>query len=240
VSKLRVACFSVSLDGYGAGTDQGPDRPLGSGGLALVDWLHDTRTFRRMLGQDGGSTGPDDDFAARGVDGVGAWILGRNMFGPVRGPWTDESWPHESWPHESWPHESWPHESWNGWWGDEPPFHVPVFVLTHHARPALVMKGGTTFHFVTDGIDAALERAKEAAGDGDVRLGGGVATVRQYLRAGRIDELHLALAPVLLGAGEPLLAGLDLPALGYRLAEHLATPHATHVVLAREGAARSA
>jgi dihydrofolate reductase len=173
-----------------------------------------TRTFmRRVLGQDRGTTGPDDDFAARSFEGVGAWILGRNMFSPSRGPWPDDGW--------------------KGWWGEEPPYHVPVFVLTHHARPPLAMKGDTTFHFVTDGIHAALERAKTAAGDRDVRIGGGVATVREYLRAGLVDEMHLVTSPILLGAGEHLLGGIDLPALGFRVREHLNTPKGAHVVLAR-------
>jgi len=212
--KLRVASFSISLDGYGAGPDQDQANPLGVGGMALHPWMIKTRTFRTMvLGQEGGSTGADDAFAARGFENVGAWILGRNMFGPVRGPWPDDSW--------------------KGWWGDVPPYHVPVFVLTHHSRAPLAMQGGTTFHFVTDGIEAALERAKEAGGGKDVRIGGGAATIRQYLQAGLIDEMHLAVSPVLLGRGEPLLSGIDLPALGFRCVEHVPTPDATHVVLAK-------
>jgi len=215
MSRLRVHAFSLSLDGYGAGPRQGLDDPLGVGGMALHDWLVGTRTFRRMCGEEGGESGPDDDFAARGFAGIGAWILGRNMFGPVRGPWPDEAW--------------------RGWWGEEPPYRVPVFVLTHHARPPLAMAGGTVFHFVTDGIHAALAQARAAAGGLDVRLGGGVATLRQCLEARLVDEMHLAVAPVLLGAGEPLFAGLDLPALGYRLGERTATANATHLVLARPG-----
>jgi len=218
MTKLRVACFTISLDGFGAGIDQSLEHPLGKGAMSLHEWLVGTRTFRRLFGQEGGSTGPDDDFAARGMEGIGAWILGRNMFGPVRGPWPDESW--------------------KGWWGDEPPYHVPVFVLTHHARPALAMKGGTTFHFVTDGIQAALLRAREVAGARDVRLGGGVATIREYLRAELVDEMHLAIAPVLLGAGEHLLGGIDLMALGYGVTKHVNTPGAAHVVLARDAAGR--
>src|SRR5262249_21514336 len=179
----------------------------------LHEWAFATRTFRRMFAAEGGSTGTDDDFAARGFENIGAWILGRNMFGPVRGPWPDESW--------------------KGWWGDNPPYHVPVFVLTHHPRASLTMSGGTTFHFVTGGIDEALERARDAAGSKDVRVGGGVATIRQYLRAGLIDEMHLAVAPVLLGAGEHLLAGIDAPRLGYECAEHVTTPTATHVIIAK-------
>ncbi|HEX7374945.1 MAG TPA: dihydrofolate reductase family protein [Steroidobacteraceae bacterium] len=213
MSRLRVCSFSISLDGYGAGPGQCLEHPLGRGGLTLHEWVLATRTFRRMFGQDGGSTGVDDEFAARGFDRIGAWILGRNMFGPIRGPWLDDDW--------------------RGWWGDEPPYHVPVFVLTHHARAPIVMRGGTVFHFVTEGIEAALRQARQAAGDLDVRLGGGVDSIRQYLRAGHIDELHLAVAPVLLGEGEHLLGGIDLPALGYRVDEHVASTAATHVVLRR-------
>jgi dihydrofolate reductase len=213
MTRLRVAAFSLSLDGFGAGPGQCLEQPMGEGGMALHEWVFPTRTFRRMFGQDGGSTGVDDDFAARSVADVGAWILGRNMFGPVRGPWLDDAW--------------------KGWWGNEPPYHVPVFVLTHHARAPLAMAGGTTFHFVTEGMAAALERAREAARGRDVRVGGGVDTVRQYLRAGLVDELHLAVAPVLLGAGEALFAGIDLSRMGYRVAEHVPTPAATHVVLSR-------
>jgi dihydrofolate reductase len=215
LSKVRVNAFAVSLDGYGAGPDQSLDNPLGRGGTALHEWFYPTRTFQRMFGKDAGTAGLDDDFAARSMANVGAWILGRNMFGPVRGPWPDDAW--------------------RGWWGDNPPYHVPAFVLTHHARPSLVMEGGTVFHFVTDGIEAALARAREAAGGADIRIGGGAATIRQYLTARLIDELHLVIAPVLLGGGEPLLAGLDLPALGYRVTGHVASEAATHVVLARCG-----
>jgi dihydrofolate reductase len=214
MAKLRVNGFSVSLDGYGAGPDQGLEHPLGRGGEALHEWIVATRTFQAVYGKTGGTTGVDDDFAARAMANLGAWILGRNMFGPVRGPWPDETW--------------------KGWWGEEPPYHVPVFVLTHHARPPLEMAGRTTFHFVTDGIEAALARAREAAGDGaDIRIGGGTATIRQYLAAGLIDELHLAIAPVLLGGGEALFEGMDWPALGYRVTEHVASDKATHVVLAK-------
>jgi dihydrofolate reductase len=212
--RLRVHCFAISLDGYGAGPDQSLDNPLGIGGLALHEWAFATRTFCEMFGQEGGTTGVDDGFAARGFNNIGAWILARNMFGPVRGPWPDDSW--------------------KGWWGDNPPYHVPAFVLTHHPRAPIAMAGGTTFHFVTDGIDAALRCAADAAGGRDIRLGGGVATIRQYLQAGLIDEMHLAMSPTLLGSGEPLLASLDLPKLGYRCAEHVPTPTATHVVLTRQ------
>jgi dihydrofolate reductase len=210
---LRVESFSISLDGHGAGPNQDLSNPLGVGGRALHEWAFATRTFQRMFGQEGGSTGTDDEFAARGFKNVGAWILGRNMFGPIRGPWPDENW--------------------KGWWGDNPPYHTPVFVLTHHPRESIPMNGGTTFHFVTDGIHAALERAKEAAKDRDVRLGGGVATIQQYLRAGLIDEMHLAISPTVLGSGEPLFAGLDSLKLGYQCTRHVPTANATHVVLTR-------
>lgn len=216
MTRIRVASFSVSLDGYGAGPEQSLDNPLGIGGPALHEWVFPTRTFQRLLfGKDAGSEGIDDAFAARGFAKVGAWILGRNMFGPVRGPWPDLSW--------------------RGWWGENPPYHVPVFVLTHHERPPLAMEGGTTFHFVTGGIHEALARAHDAAEGQDVRIGGGPATIRQFLREGLIDELHLAIAPVLLGTGEPLFAGLDLRAIGYRCVESVASEKATHVVLRHQG-----
>jgi dihydrofolate reductase len=212
--QLRVQSFSVSIDGFGAGPNQDLDNPLGKGGHALHEWVFNTKTFQRMLfGKDGGETGIDDDFASRGFSNVGAWILGRNMFGPVRGPWPDFTW--------------------KGWWGDTPPYHTPVFVLTHHPREPLMMAGGTTFHFVTDGIESALHRAFDAANGKDVRLGGGVATIQQYLRARLVDEMHLAIVPVLLGSGERLLGDMDLPALGYRCAEHVATKRAIHVVITR-------
>jgi dihydrofolate reductase len=214
-SRLRVHCFSTSIDGYGAGPNQDVDNPLGAGGMALHKWVFGTRTFRKMFGKDGGASGVDDDFAARGFENIGAWILGRNMFGPVRGPWLDDTW--------------------KGWWGENPPYHVPVFVLTRYPRAALTMEGGTTFHFVSDGIAAVLERAVEAANGKDVRLGGGVATVRQYLSAGLIDEMHIAVSPVFLGAGESLFAGIDIPGLGYHCTAHVATPNATHIVLGRSG-----
>jgi dihydrofolate reductase len=213
MTKLRVHCFSISLDGFGAGPNQSLDQPLGEGGEGLHGWFTSTRAFKTLFGQDGGELGPDNDFAARATANLGAWILGRNMFGPVRGPW--------------------PNDDWKGWWGEEPPYRTPVFVLSHHARAPITMKGGTVFHFVTDGIEAALGRAKEAAGGKDIRIGGGAATIRQYLRAGLIDELHVAIAPVLLGRGESLLGGIDMKALGYRCVEHVPTTKATHVVLAR-------
>jgi dihydrofolate reductase len=213
--KLRVHNFSISLDGYGAGPDQSLDDPLGVGGTALHDWFVPTRTFQQVHGKEGGTTGVDDELAARVRANLGAWIMGRNMFGPIRGPWPDEHW--------------------QGWWGDDPPFHCPVFVLTHHERGPITMMGGTTFHFVTDGIEAALERAVQAANGKDVLLGGGVATIRQYLRAGLVDEMHLAISPVLLGSGEHLFGNIDTASLGYRCTEHVPTPNATHVVLTKQG-----
>jgi dihydrofolate reductase len=215
MSRLVVRCIGVSLDGFSAGPDQDLEHPLGVGGEAVFQWFFHTNTFKAMHGGgDAGDIDLDDEFARRGFDNIGAWILGRNMFGPIRGGWGDESW--------------------RGWWGDEPPYHVPVFVLTHHARKDLPMQGGTTFHFVTGGIREALARATDAAGDRDVRVGGGASTIRQYLAAQLIDELHLAVAPVLLGKGENLFAGLDLPALGYRCAQHAASGRATHVTLVRQ------
>jgi dihydrofolate reductase len=215
MTKVRVQSFAVSLDGYGAGPGQDLKNPLGMRGFELMEWFFPTRVFRSMHGggegQGEGETGIDNGMAEQGFESIGAWILGRNMFGPVRGPWPDESW--------------------KGWWGDEPPYHVPVFVLTHYARAPLKMAGGTEFRFVTEGIHAALEQAKAAAGGRDVRLGGGVATVRQYLQARLIDELHLAMRPVLLGSGENLFAGIDLHALGYECAKSVAGERATHVFL---------
>jgi len=213
VSKLKVSAFSISIDGYGAGPLQSLENPLGVGGTALHEWAFGTRTFQRMFGNDAGATGTDDDFAVRSFENIGAWIMGRNMFGPVRGPWPDETW--------------------KGWWGDTPPYHVPVFVLTHHPRAPIEMQGGTTFHFVTDGIHAALERATAAANGKDIRIGGGVATIQQYLRPGLIDEIHLAISPVLIGSGERLFTDVDLVKLGYRCTERASTEKATHVVLTR-------
>jgi dihydrofolate reductase len=213
MSKLRVSSFSISIDGYGAGPDQTREEPLGKGGEALHDWYVPTRTFKRMGGKDGGTTGIDDDFAARGVQNLGAWILGRNMFGPIRGPWPDESW--------------------KGWWGKNPPYHVPVFVLTHHPRKPQEMEGGTVFHFVTDGIESALAQAREAAGGRDILVGGGASTVRQYLSARLIDQMHFAISPILLGGGESLFAGIDLLDLGYEIAEHVPSEKATHIVLTK-------
>ena len=219
MTRVRVAGFTISLDGYGAGPDQEINNPLGIGGMDLHQWLVTTRTFQRNLfGKDGGTTGVDDDFAARSFRNVGAWILGRNMFGPIRGDWPDNHW--------------------KGWWGDNPPYHVPVFVLTHYARAPIEMEGGTTFHFVTGGFREALDRAREAAGRKDVRIGGGASTIRQYLREGLIDELHIAISPILLGRGEPLFEGIDLRALGYTCVESVASEKATHVVLQRSSHTR--
>jgi dihydrofolate reductase len=210
--KVLVQAFGVSLDGFSAGTDQSLENPLGVRGPELMEWFFPTKTFiEQHGGEGGGETGIDDGFAAESMTGKGAWILGRNMFGPVRGPW--------------------PNEDWKGWWGDEPPYHVPTFILTHHAREPIEMKGGTTFHFVTDGIHSALEKAKAAAGDHDVRIGGGPETVRQYLKAKLIDELHLALRPVILGNGEPLFAGLDLRELGYQVEKMVQGERAVHMFI---------
>jgi dihydrofolate reductase len=209
--KVSVLCFATSLDGYSAGPRQDLQNPLGVGGADIFEWFFHTRVWRQMHGHADGETGIDNQMAERGFANIGAWILGRNMFGPVRGPWPDESW--------------------KGWWGDEPPYHTPAFVLTHHARPVLRMKGGTDFHFVTDGIESALAQAKTAAGGRDVRIGGGVSTVRQFLQARLVDEMHLAWRPVLLGAGENLWYGLDLRALGYEVAETIAGERATHVIV---------
>jgi len=213
MSKVRVMSFALSLDGFGAGVCQDIDNPLGVGGFDLMEWFFQTRSWRRMHGQPDGETGVDDAMASQAFDNLGAWILGRNMFGPVRGPWPDESW--------------------KGWWGDEPPYHTPVFVLTHHPRAPLVMQGGTTFHFVTGGIHEALDRARDAAADKDVRIGGGVSTIRQYLAAGLIDDLHFALRPVFLGIGEPVFSGLDLRALGYQCDAPIAGERATHLIVRR-------
>jgi dihydrofolate reductase len=215
MTQVRVESFTISLDGYGAGPNQDVNNPLGVGGEDLHQWLFQTRTLQRALfGKDGGTTGIDEDFAARGFKNVGAWILGRNMFGPIRGPWADGEW--------------------KGWWGDNPPYHVPVFILTHHARPSLQMDGGTTFHFVTGGIHEALDEARKAANGMDVRIGGGANTIQQYLRAGLIDEMHFAVAPILLGGGERLFEGVDLQALGYQCVQFVASEKAAHAVLRRQ------
>jgi dihydrofolate reductase len=215
MSRVRVNCFAISLDGYGAGPRQSLEDPLGVGGTGLHQWFFPTRTFQKsVLGKDGGETGLDDDFARRGMENLGAWILGRNMFSPGRGAWD---------------------ETWKGWWGDNPPYHVPVFVLTHHPRKPIVMEGGTTFHFVAGGIDEALMRAKDAAGAKDVRIGGGAATVRQYLEARLVNEMHLVVSPVVLGSGEHLLQGLDLAALGYRVVGSEMSKAAMHIRLVGAG-----
>ncbi len=215
MAKLRVQSFAISIDGYGAGPNQDLQHPLGVNGPDLMEWFFPTRVWRSMQGHGDGETGVDNAMAEQGFAGIGAWILGRNMFGPVRGPWPDESW--------------------KGWWGEEPPYHTAVFVLTHHARRPLRMAGGTEFRFVTEGIHAALEQASAAAGGLDVRLGGGVSTIRQYLRAALIDELHLAIRPVLLGAGEHLLGGIDTRALGYECSKYVAGERAAHVLLRKRG-----
>jgi dihydrofolate reductase len=213
MSKLIVRSFSISLDGYGAGTNQSFDNPLGVNGSTLHKWLVATKTFQTMFGQDGGEMGIDNDFAARGFKNIGAWIMGRNMFGPVR--------------------EAWPDDTWKGWWGDNPPYHTPVFVLTHYARTPLVMEGGTTFYFVTDGIEAALQQARNVANGKEIRLGGGVSTIQQYLRAGLADELHITMSPVFLGAGENLFSGLNLLALGYECIEQVSTTNAIHLTMTK-------
>jgi dihydrofolate reductase len=216
MGKVRVAAFSISLDGFGAGPGQDLNNPLGVRGFELHAWFQNTEAFKKMHGQSGGSQGVDNDFAARSFENVGAWILGRNMFGPVRGPWKDDSW--------------------KGWWGDNPLYHTPVFVLTHHARSPLAMEGGTTFHFVTEGLESALRQAKEAAKDKDVRIGGGVSVVRQYLAADRIDEMHLAVSPVLLGEGEALFSGINLPELGFTPVRNVPGENATHVFIEKKKA----
>ena len=215
MSKLRVLSFAISIDGFGAGPNQDLQNPLGVRGPELMEWFFHTRMWQKMHGKDGGETGVDNGIAEQGFEGIGAWILGRNMFGPIRGPWPDENW--------------------KGWWGEEPPYHTPVFVLTHHARAPIKMKGGTVFHFVTDGIQSALKQAKAAAGSRDVRLGGGVATIRQYLRAGLIDELHLVIRPMLMGSGEQFWNGIDMHALGYECSRHVAGDRAMHVYLHKRG-----
>ncbi len=213
MTRVVVSGLSLSIDGFGAGPEQSLENPLGKRGSELHQWLFGTRTFRAMIGQPGGSKGVDEDYAARAMEGFGAFILGRNMFGPIRGDWPDEAW--------------------KGWWGDNPPYHAPTFILTHHRRDPIEMEGGTTFHFVTEGVQAALVPAKAAAGGKNVKIGGGVATIRQYLEAGLIDEMHLAISPVVLGRGEAMFAGIDLPALGFRVTEHAATELATYIELGK-------
>lgn len=211
MSKVTVACFSISLDGFGAGIKQDRTEPLGVGGEELHNWMFPTKEFRKMGRKDGGTTGIDNEFVEKSFENMGAWILGRNMFGPIRGPWPDDEW--------------------KGWWGEEPPYHVPVFVLTNHARKPVTMKGGTTFYFITGGIESALEEAKKAASGKDIRIGGGVSTVRQYLQAGHIDELHIAISPLFLGSGESLFSGLDMAALGYNQVQMVAGENATHIII---------
>ncbi|MFS2179011.1 dihydrofolate reductase family protein [Rhizobium pisi] len=213
MSKVRVAGFSVSVDGFGAGPEQSLNDPLGKRGPDMFQWFFHTRTFRAMTGKDDGSSGIDEDYASRAMANFGAFILGRNMFGPIRGEWPDDAW--------------------KGWWGPNPPYHTPTYILTHYPREPIVMEGGTTFYFITGGIHEALDKAKAAAGAKDVKIGGGVSTVRQYLQASLIDELHFAVSPVVLGQGEAMFSGIDLPALGFRVAEHVASEHATHIVLAK-------
>ena len=215
MSIVCVNSFAVTVDGFSAGPRQGLEHPLGVNGEKMMEWFFPTRVFQQLYGDAPGETGIDNDMAEQGFGNIGAWIMGRNMFGPIRGPWPDDAW--------------------KGWWGEDPPYHVPTFVLTHHPRPPITMKGGTTFHFVTDGIESALRQAKAAAGAKDVRIGGGAATVRQYLKAGLIDELHLAQMPVLLGDGEPLFAGLNWEALGYECTEQIAGERATHLIIKKKG-----
>lgn len=214
MSKIKVAAFSISLDGYGAGPDQTVTDPLGKRGEELHQWFFPTRVFQKMYGKEEGTEGIDNDFAEKSFENIGAWIMGRNMFGPVRGPWLNNEW--------------------KGWWGENPPYHVPVFVLTNHARESITMKGGTTFHFITDGIESALEKARKAANGKDIRIGGGVSTVRQFLQAGYMDEMHLAVAPIFLGSGENLFAGIDLPALGFTAIQTVVGKGVTHVVLKKD------
>lgn len=215
MSKLKVLCFSISIDGYGAGPNQSLENPMGEGGMALHEWVFPTKSFQSMHGENkGGTTGVDDEFAVKGFENIGSWILGRNMFGPIRGEWKDDDW--------------------KGWWGDNPPYHCDVFVLTNHARAPIKMEGGTTFYFVTDGIHSALKQAKAAANGKDVRLGGGVETVRQYIKEKLIDEMHFAVSPIVLGKGENLFLGIDLPSLGYKVIEHKATDAATHIVITKK------
>lgn len=215
MQKLRIESFSISIDGFGAGPNQNLENPLGVGGEELAQWFFPTKTFQQnVLGKSDGTLGVDNEFAEKGFKNIGAWILGRNMFGPVRGPW--------------------PNDNWKGWWGNNPPYHVPVYVLTNHKRDSIEMEGGTTFHFVTEGIHVALERAFDSAKGKDVRLGGGVNVIRQYLNAKLIDEIHLAVSPILLGSGESLFSNTDLPSLGYKCTEHVSTNNATHLIIRKE------
>lgn len=214
MSKVKIAAFSISLDGFGAGPDQSMENPLGIRGEELHKWMYPTKMFQKMLGKDGGTEDIDNDFAIKSMKNIGAWIMGRNMFGPIRGPW--------------------PNDEWKGWWGDEPPYHVPVFVLTNHSRESIEMKGGTTFHFISDGIESALEKAKKVANGKDIRIGGGVSTIRQFLQAGYIDEIHFAISPVFLGSGEHLFTGVDLPKLGFKQLQKVNSEKATHIILLKK------
>lgn len=214
MSKVKVAAFTVSLDGFGAGPDQTLENPLGVRGKELHPWMVTTKMFHRMIGKEGGTEGVDNDFAEKSMEDNGAWIMGRNMFGPIRGPWPDNEW--------------------KGWWGEEPPYHVPVFVLTHHAREPLEMKGGTTFHFITGGIESALEEAKKVANGKDIRIGGGVSTIRQFLQAGYIDEMHLVISPIFLGCGEHLFSGIDMSALGFNQIQNINGENATHIIVTKK------
>ena len=214
MGKVHVSAYSITLDGFSAGPDQSLENPLGVGGVEMMEWMFPTKMFAEMQKKDGGETGVDNDFAMKSMAGNGAWILGRNMFGPVRGAWPDDEW--------------------KGWWGDEPPYHVPTFVLTHYPREPIEMKGGTTFHFVTDGIHSALEQAKAAASDKDIRIGGGAATVRQYLKERLIDELHLALRPIFLGNGESIFEGLNLRELGYKVEDTVPGERAMHLLVRKQ------
>ena len=214
MSKIKVKCFSISLDGYGAGPFQSLENPLGLRGTEVHTWMFPTKTFGKMIGRNDGTEGVDNDLVEKSFENIGAWIMGRNMFGPIRGNWTDDEW--------------------KGWWGEEPPYHVPVFVLTHYERKSVKMKGGTVFHFVTDGIVSAVEKAKEAAAGKDIRIGGGVSTIRQFLQAGYIDEMHFALSPIFLGSGENLFSGIDVPNLGFNKIQTINGEGATHFILTKD------
>ncbi|MGV8085477.1 MAG: dihydrofolate reductase family protein [Candidatus Bilamarchaeum sp.] len=214
MSKVKVACFSISLDGFGAGIEQSLENPLGKRGPELHNWFYPTKTFQKnVLGKVGGAEGVDNSLAEKSFENIGAWIIGRNMFGPVRGEWKDNNW--------------------KGWWGDEPPYHVPVYVLTHHKREPLVMKGGTVFYFATDGIESVLTEARKAAKGKDIRIGGGISTIRQFLQAGYIDEMHFAFSPVFLGKGENLFFGIDLPSLGFNKIKKVVGENATHIIVTK-------
>ena len=213
MSKVKVAAFTISLDGFGAGNEQSLEKPLGIRGEELHTWMLNTKMFHRMTGKEGGTEGVDNSYAEKSMENIGAWIMGRNMFGPIRGPWMDDEW--------------------KGWWGEEPPYHVPVFVLSNHPREPLKMKGGTTFYFVTDGIESALKQAKEVANGKHIRIGGGVSTIRQYLQAGHIDEMHLVFSPVFFGNGEHLFSDIDLHSLGFNNIQKIDGEKATHIIVTK-------